>query len=636
LKQVRALQYSNGVRSFPLWIAHLGFDFIPVVIGSAIVVIIFAVRDLHAWYYLSYLFVVLILYGLASALLSYVISLYSKSQLAAYALSAGGQALMVTLYLTAYVTIQARADPEQAEREILIVHFTLGLITPVGQVVRALLLGLNLFSILCQGSPPAKASYPGGILIYGGPILYLTCQSLLLFAYIVWQDHRFSVSHLPSLGNRQPLPDAEDHITREPEVSEEIARVTASNDNLRVLHISKVFSSFAYGKVTAIDDLTFGIMQGEVFALVGPNGAGKSTTISMLRGDIRPTQTRHFENSDLYIQQISVTKDRHLARQEIGVCPQFDAMDQLTVREHLMLYARVRGIVEPRKRVEGLIKGVGLTEFADRMAEKLSGGNKRKLSLAIALIGDPKVVLLDEPSSGMDPLAKRNMWRTLEKFRHGRSILLTTHSMEEADALASRVGVIAKTLLDIGTTQHLRDKHGQGFHIHVVMKGAPRVSDDDMLAVQKWMESELPGTQMEGKAYNGQIRFNIPSSSPARARETSAEEQADEIQSSNAPTERRTIGHLFMLMERHKEELGIEYYSVSPSTFDEVFLRVIEKHQIEEEEMPAERRRRQRQGEPSFDARIQASQGSWIRQLGVIIVELHRSQVEWIREKFRH
>jgi len=585
LKNVRALQYSNGVRPFPLWFAYLAFDFIPVALTSALVVIIFATRDFAAWYYLSYVFVVLLLYGIASILLSYVISLYSKSQLAAFALSAGGQALMVVLYLTGYVTIQARANPENAQSEILIVHFTLGLITPVGQAIRAFLLGLNLFSILCEGSPPTKASYPGAILIYGGPIVYLIGQSLLLFGYLVWQDHRFSLNclHLPQ--RTQSQPDVENTVNREPEVQEEISRVSTSSDNLRVLHISKTFSSFAYGKIVAVDDLTFGIKQSEVFALVGPNGAGKSTTISMLRGDIRPSPTLHVANSGLFIQSISVLRDRQLARTELGVCPQFDAMDQLNVREHLLVYARVRGVLEPHKRVEALIKGVGLTPFADRMAEKLSGGNKRKLSLAIALIGDPKVVLLDEPSSGMDPLAKRNMWHTLEKFKSGRSILLTTHSMEEADALASRVGVIAKTLLDIGTTQHLRQKHGQGFHIHVVMKGAPRVSMEEMRRVIEWIKTRLEGAELEGKAYNGQMRFIIP------AMHVDERGENDDILPTGSVSTRRTIGDLFLLMEQHKEEMGIEFYSVSPSTFDEVFLKVIEKHHVGEQEMPSRKKR---------------------------------------------
>jgi ABC-type multidrug transport system ATPase subunit len=588
LKNVRALQYSNGVRPFPLWFAYLAFDFIPVAITSTLVIIIFATRDLAAWYYLSYIFVILLLYGIASILLSYVISLYSKSQLAAFAFSAGGQALMVVLYLTAYMTIQVRADPEKAQTEILVVHFTLGLITPVGQATRAFLLGLNLFSILCEGSPPTKASYPGAILIYGGPIVYLIGQSLLLFGYLVWQDHRFSLNrlHLPQRSLSQH--DSENIVNREPEVQEEISRVSTSSDNLRVLHISKIFSSFAYGKIVAVNDLTFGIKQSEVFALVGPNGAGKSTTISMLRGDIRPSPTRHVDNSGLFIQSISVLRERQLARTELGVCPQFDAMDQLNVREHLLFYAGVRGILEPYKRVDSLIKSVGLTEFVHRMAEKLSGGNKRKLSLAIALIGDPRVVLLDEPSSGMDPLAKRNMWHTLEKFKRGRSILLTTHSMEEADALASRVGVISKTLLDIGTTQHLRQKYGQGFHIHVVMKGAPRVGEDEMKGMVEWIKGRLDGAELEGKAYNGQMRFSVPA---VYIGEQSEVPENDGILPSSSEPTRRKIEDLFLMLEQHKEELDIAFYSVSPSTFDEVFLKVVEKHQVGEEEMPSRKKR---------------------------------------------
>src|ERR1700742_3968504 len=124
----------------------------------------------------------------------------------------------------------------------------------------------------------------------------------------------------------------------------------------------------------------------------------------------------------------------------------------------------------------------------------------------MALIGNPEVVLLDEPSSGMDPLAKRNMWKTLAKFRPGRSILLTTHSMEEADALASRVGVIAKRLLDVGTTEHLRAKHGFGFHLHLVLNSAPKTSDQDMEILQKWVEKNISGSKLEGFPYHGQMR----------------------------------------------------------------------------------------------------------------------------------
>ncbi|KAH6681410.1 P-loop containing nucleoside triphosphate hydrolase protein [Halenospora varia] len=163
-----------------------------------------------------------------------------------------------------------------------------------------------------------------------------------------------------------------------------------------------------------------------------------------------------------------------------------------------------------RQECHGAGKAFGLGPFAGRMGSKLSGGNQQKLSLAIALIGNPEV-LLDEPSSGMDPLAKRSMWKTLSRFVPHRSILLTTHSIEEADALADRVGVMSNHLLDIGTTSHLRQKYGHGFHIHLVLSSVPQSTVKESNTVKEWILEHLPGAEMERQPYHGQMRFNIPS-----------------------------------------------------------------------------------------------------------------------------
>jgi ATP-binding cassette subfamily A (ABC1) protein 3 len=196
--------------------------------------------------------------------------------------------LMVVLYLTAYITISAQADPSNVESEQTIVHFTLGLITPAGQLIRAFLLGLNLFSIICKGSPPEKATNPGEILIYGGPILYLIVQSLLLFGYLVWSDHRFSLGPLRRPNGSRTQRDAEDTTTKEKEVMDEITRVTTSNDGLRVLHVEKTFKSFAYGAVTAVEDLSFGVKHGEIFAIIGPNGGESRPYIPVIDTNFVP------------------------------------------------------------------------------------------------------------------------------------------------------------------------------------------------------------------------------------------------------------------------------------------------------------------------------------------------------------
>jgi ATP-binding cassette, subfamily A (ABC1), member 3 len=270
-----------------LWfrLAYLIFDGLIVLFISAVITIVLVAQVPDAWYNIGSLFVCLFFYGIASINLSYVISLFSKSQLSAFAFSAGGQAyvnpllprrhlltllrFMLLMYMSAYMSINSRSPPEQIQSQILIVHFTLGLITPIGQLLRALIIGLNLFSVLCVGAPPVKSTNYSGIKLYGGPILYLIGQSLLLFGFLIWYDHGFSLNKLRS----SQLPtDTENTTTHEKEVSDEIARASTSDDGLRILHTRKTFKSIFSRKVQAVDDLTFGVKRGEVFALVGPNG----------------------------------------------------------------------------------------------------------------------------------------------------------------------------------------------------------------------------------------------------------------------------------------------------------------------------------------------------------------------------
>ena len=158
--------------------------------------------------------------------------------------------------------------------------------------------------------------------------------------------------------------------------------------------------------------------------------------------------------------------------------------------------------------------------------------------------------------------------------------------MEEADHLADRVGVLAKRMLDIGSTAHLRNKHGYGFHIHLISKSAPLTSTEEMEKVKLWIEKSLPGARQEGKPYHGQMRFNIPAQKhlPEPKQKQNNEKTPDTFIRDEAGI---SIGALFVLLEENKDVLGLEFYSVSPSTFDEVFLRVVEKHDVGEEDRPA-------------------------------------------------
>lgn len=595
---VRGLQYSNGVRPLPLWLAYTTFDFLVVLIASAIMTALLAGLA-SVWHHVGYLFIIFVLYGLASILLAYVISLWSNNQLSAYAFTAGGQVVMFLIYLIAYMCTITYGPVDKVDDMLVVVHFVVAIFAPIGSLTRALFIALNLFSTACDGDK--LASYPGGILQYGGPILYLILQSIILFILLVWVDAGNPGSTLKQLFKRKPrsapptVAQEADGISDE-EVAHELVRVkstaigsgvagTNNTDGLQVVNLTKTF-----GRNTAVDNVTFGIPHGQVFALLGPNGAGKSTTISIIRGDVKPDYN---SGGDVFVEQASVARSLAAARSHLGVCPQFDAVDTMTVLEHLRFYARVRGIPASgmEYNVEQVIRAVGLTQFRDRMARALSGGNKRKLSLGIALMGNPTVVLLDEPSSGLDAAAKRIMWRTLAETVPGRSILLTTHSMEEADALAGRAGILAKRMLAMGSVDSLRKRFGDTLHVHLVCRGAPRTSDAQIAQIHAWVESTFgSAAAMEGKTYHGQMRFSVPAAVVLslttgiinqRADKGMAAEEIRETETQQSTTS--AIGKLVVLLEEQREELGVEHFSVSPTTLDQVFLEVVGRHNVREE-----------------------------------------------------
>ncbi|KAF2266241.1 nod factor export ATP-binding protein I [Lojkania enalia] len=585
LRKVRALHYSNGIRAAPLWLAYLAFDFVFVLLISTIVTAIFAGAS-NEWYAPGYLFVVFFLYGFTSILLCYIISIVVTSQLATFAFAAGGQASFFLLYFIMYMSILTYVPAYKIDSALEVSHFAFATITPAGNLLRTMLLSLNSFSLLCDGEE--KASYPGALHVYGGPILYLIVQAIILFIILVWWDSGYKPPIFARTKSRARHYEEElDSV--DPAVTAEVQRTEQSTDSLRVLHLHKIF-----GKNHAVNDITFGIPRGQVFALLGPNGAGKSTTISLIRGDEHPSRN----GGDIFIEDISVISKRAAARGHLGVCPQFDAMDTMTVREHLTFYARIRGVQDVSANIDAVLAATGLNRFADRLAHKLSGGNKRKLSLGIALMGNPEVLLLDEPSSGMDAAAKRVMWRTLLGVAApGRALLITTHSMEEADKLATRVGIMKRKMLAVGSVGELGDKFGDAWVVQLVLKSAPKTTEEEMRAVRNWVAQRIPGVQIERWGSkgggHGQLRFRVLKSGADSSVSTEKNgvpmdhiQEVGTTSQAPMPAEARDevggIPGLIQLLEGHREELGLEYYSVSPTTLDEVFLRVVGEEDIEE------------------------------------------------------
>jgi ABC-type multidrug transport system ATPase subunit len=211
----------------------------------------------------------------------------------------------------------------------------------------------------------------------------------------------------------------------------------------------------------------FRIPRGQLFCLLGPNGAGKTTTINCLTG-VLPASGG---DALVFGEALSAPGGMDRIRSRMGVCPQFDILwKELTGREHLRIYGAIKGI--PRRQVAAqaaaLLGRVRLTEAAGVRSGAYSGGMRRRLSVAIALLGDPEVVYLDEPTTGMDPISRRFVWDIIEEAKPGRAIVLTTHSMEEADILGDRIAIMARgRLRALGSSLRLKQRFGSGYQFRV-------------------------------------------------------------------------------------------------------------------------------------------------------------------------
>lgn len=208
-----------------------------------------------------------------------------------------------------------------------------------------------------------------------------------------------------------------------------------------------------YGAKRAVDDLSLEIKNGELFALLGVNGAGKTTTIKMLSGLTQPTR------GDATLLGDSIVTDAIHAKAHNGVSPQETAVARnLSVLENLALMARIYGAnaTEAARKASETAEQLGLTEVAKSKAKTLSGGMQRRLSIGMALISSPKILFLDEPTLGLDVIARRELWSVVRRLKGQVTILLTTHYLEEVEALSDRAGIMAKgRLVAIGTVPEL-------------------------------------------------------------------------------------------------------------------------------------------------------------------------------------
>ncbi|XP_031243982.1 ATP-binding cassette sub-family A member 3-like isoform X2 [Mastomys coucha] len=310
---------------------------------------------------------------------------------------------------------------------------------------------------------------------------------------------------------------------------------------IQIKHLHKVFQENNTTKA-AIKDLSLNMYEGQITVLLGHNGAGKSTTLSILSGLYPPT------SGEAYIHGEDISQHMDQIRNSLGVCPQQNLLfDHLTVSEHFYFYCRIKGVPQEMylEETNNMLSAFNLMDKRDAFLKSLSGGMKRKLAIIIALIGGSKVVILDEPTSGMDPASRRAAWDILQHYKHNRTILLTTHYMEEADVLGDRIAIMVRgTLRCCGSSVFLKRLYGVGSHL--VMVKEPYCDIDE---ISKLIHSYVPIATLETNVGN-ELSFILPKEYTHR------------------------FEALLTTLEENQANLGISSFGVSITTMEEVFLRV--------------------------------------------------------------
>ncbi len=299
----------------------------------------------------------------------------------------------------------------------------------------------------------------------------------------------------------------------------------------------------------AVREISLVLDNNSLFCLLGHNGAGKSTTINMLTGLLPPT------SGDARVGGYSIRNSMHEIKKIMGICPQHDVLwSELTAAEHLQLFAAFKNVPEGQVEQEVVerLSDVDLLKYKGTLAGNFSGGMRRRLSVAIALIGNPSVVYLDEPTTGMDPISRRQVWDLIEKVKYDRVTVLTTHSMEEADVLGDRIGIMKEgKFICLGTSIRLKNKFGTGYRVTTMVDASlpGHVRKAQLKTITKFFKDNLPESSLD-VIEPSSIRFKVP---------RAANNQLIEF---------------FNTLEAAKDTLSIIDVQLSLTTLEEVFLSV--------------------------------------------------------------
>ncbi|XP_073910595.1 phospholipid-transporting ATPase ABCA7 isoform X3 [Castor canadensis] len=535
--RAKHLQLIGGLPPTLYWLGNFVWDMCNYLVAVCIVVLIFLAFQQKAYVApanLPALLLLLLLYGWSITPLMYPASFFFSVPSTAYVmltcinLFIGINSSMATFVLELF-SDQKLQEVSQILKQVFLIfpHFCLGrgLIDMVRNQAMA-----DAFEHLGD----RKFQSPLRWEVVGKNLLAMVVQGPLFLLFTLLLQHRNHFLPQPKPKLLPPLGEEDEDVAVE---RERVTRGTTQGDLLVLRDLTKVYRG---ERMPAVDRLCLGIPPGECFGLLGVNGAGKTSTFRMVTGDTLPS------GGEAVLAGHSVAQEPAAAHRRMGYCPQSDAIfELLTGREHLEFFARLRGVPEvhvAQIASSGLAR-LGLPRYADRSAGTYSGGNKRKLATAIALVGDPAVVFLDEPTTGMDPSARRFLWNSLlAVVREGRSVVLTSHSMEECEALCTRLAIMVNGRFQcLGSAQHLKGRFGAGHTLTL------RVPADQPERTVDFVVAAFPGAELR-EVHGGRLRFQLP------------------------PGGRCALACVFGELAAHGSDHGIEDFSVSQTTLEEVFL----------------------------------------------------------------
>ena len=350
--------------------------------------------------------------------------------------------------------------------------------------------------------------------------------------------------------NIEILQEQEDDLLQYEEHHQELSALNKEkkqlNNFLKITNITK-----KYGKLKAVNNFNGELFPDEIFCLLGHNGAGKTSLIKMISGIENPN------NGDIFLNNRSIITDKKYLFQNIGLCQQEDIFfEHLTVKEHLVFMCEIKGASANLLEIKELLEKIDLLEKLNCQCKTLSGGQKRKLCIALALIGNSNIILLDEPTSSMDIIAKKFLWEFLKNYKKNKIIILTTHSLDEAEYLSDRIGIMKDgNFICSGTSSYLKEQYSCGFNLNLLIN--PKIFNENY-------KNEIIENL---KKLDLKIKIKIFSKS---------------VFSINIQSDNKNIPEIFEFIENSKENYGIEDYTVSSTSLEDVFMKINYKEILED------------------------------------------------------